>query len=173
MSPTTQRQLAAYNQHLLGELSTLLLELPAAVYTLPIPNYSQASVGKHFRHIIEFYECLLKGYPCGAINYDARERNPLYENSPVDAADACRTLAETMHELTPGSNLTLQINFDPSQADSAMPVSTTFLRELAYVYEHTVHHLALIRLALGLLAPDFAVPATLGVAPATLRVQQH
>lgn len=171
MAQDTFTRLVEYNQHLLADVADLLLALPGPVYTEPIPSYSQATVGKHIRHILEFYECLLgsTGAPC--VNYDARKRNPDYETQPHAAREACLRIATELPVALSEGPLTQRLNFHPGDESQGMDVPTSVVRELGYVYEHTVHHLALVRLALALLAPDFVVPETLGVAPATLRAQ--
>lgn len=171
MKPQTTAYLLAYNRHLLKDVQRLLTELPINAYTAPLPGYSQATVGKHIRHVLEFYECLISGLGNdGNVNYDARKRIPSYENRPEAAFEAIEVLISALEELAgQTSALTLTVNFDSSDERQIHRLNTSLPRELAYVYEHAVHHLALVRLALVLVAPDFSVPETLGVAPATLR----
>ena len=39
------------------------------------------SIGKHVRHVVEFYECLLLNSINDVVNYDERKRNLLLEEN--------------------------------------------------------------------------------------------
>ncbi|MBC8109710.1 MAG: hypothetical protein H7Y04_01480, partial [Verrucomicrobia bacterium] len=65
----------------LQPLVRLLEKLSNEEYQQPLAVFSGSSIGKHLRHIAEFYECLLTGIPNGVIDYDARKRNPDIENN--------------------------------------------------------------------------------------------
>ncbi|MDX1476670.1 MAG: hypothetical protein R3301_03155 [Saprospiraceae bacterium] len=45
-------------------------------------------------------------------------------------------------------------------------------RELIYNIEHTIHHLAIIKIGLAIIAPDIPLPAHFGVAPSTVKYKQ-
>src|SRR5947209_5403015 len=49
-------------------------------------------ISSHFRHVIEFYECLLHGLRLGRIDYDARRRDTQLEVDRRAAAVRIRTL---------------------------------------------------------------------------------
>lgn len=170
MRHKTRVELVAYNCHLLEEIADLLRKLPGTSYTDPIPGYTQATIGKHIRHILEFYECLDGGLQADCtVNYDARKRNPSYENHPGAAIEAIEQISTALKTLTDCESLQLVLNYDPANEAVSFSVPSSLERELAYVFEHAVHHLALVRLALHFFAPDFRVPESFGVAPATLR----
>jgi hypothetical protein len=52
-------------------------------------------------------------------------------------------------------------------------LASTLEREMVYLADHTVHHLALVRLGFEALLPGKQLDSTLGVAPSTIKSQPH
>ena len=52
-----------------------------------------------------------------------------------------------------------------------MDVSSSFFRELTYLIEHTIHHLAIIKIGLNEVYPAIEIPKNFGVAHSTIRYQ--
>jgi hypothetical protein len=52
-------------------------------------------------------------------------------------------------------------------------VSSTVGRELIYNIEHTIHHLAIVKIALKAILPSLELPEHFGVAPSTIRHRQE
>ncbi|TAG65626.1 MAG: DinB family protein, partial [Runella slithyformis] len=48
---------------------------------------------------------------------------------------------------------------------------TTLSRELVYIAEHAIHHLAILKIALRAHFPDIALPVHFGVAYSTVQYQ--
>ncbi|MBL4624563.1 MAG: hypothetical protein JKY42_05430, partial [Flavobacteriales bacterium] len=46
-------------------------------------------------------------------------------------------------------------------------------RELLYAFDHTVHHLAIVRIGLQLNFSHIVLPQNLGVAPSTIKYREH
>ncbi|MBN8880389.1 MAG: hypothetical protein J0I32_22785 [Sphingobacteriales bacterium] len=145
----------------LNELSFLLHKLHADDYTYKSSLLGDASIGQHVRHIIELSQCLLQGYAEGIVNYDARKRDAQIESEKDFALHCIQQLSCSMDR--PDKPLLLiQGN------DTANSLSSYYYRELMYNTEHTIHHKALIRVALRemklpLVDDDF------GVAPSTIQ----
>ena len=51
------------------------------VYARPLPVDCAASIGKHYRHVLDHFLCLREGIRTGKVNYDQRDRDPQLENS--------------------------------------------------------------------------------------------
>ncbi|MGE0636539.1 MAG: hypothetical protein AB7G44_08500 [Bacteroidia bacterium] len=136
-------------------------------YARPLALLHGSSIGKHVRHIIEFYDCLLRGYVTGTVDYDTREHNSLLEN---DNALAVKTLQNINEQLKNFSEkqLMLSVNFS-DEAEKATHISSTYERELIYNIEHVVHHAAIIKIALKNSFPQVVVPDNFGVAYSTVR----
>jgi hypothetical protein len=138
--------------------------LMAEQYSMPLAILSNASVGEHLRHIIELYQEMIKGYQSGVINYEKRERNKSLQNDPLAAV-------QTLHQVVPALKkadkaILLETNYS---LEEQMPlvIPTSYFREVIYNIEHTIHHMALIRV--GLASLNIRVPENFGVAPSTIK----
>lgn len=152
----------ARNLDLLDQLADLLQRLPEAAYREPLAVLHGHSAGQHTRHVVEFYECLLADFDHGTVNYDARLRNPLLEADPQTALLTLHHLARRLERLPEEVPLRLE-------SEEGSPAPTSLSRELCYLVEHTVHHLAILKIALNVALPHFFIPETFGVAHSTLR----
>lgn len=148
----------------------LLESLAPADYTHPLPQAFHASIGGHFRHCLDHFECLL-GAAGEAIDYDARQRDARIEQDLAFATAHTRQLLAAFEDL-PDSRLSdeVHVRCQVSYRGGAAPlVASTFARELMYAIVHAVHHYALIAVMARLLelppVPGF------GVAPSTLQHQ--
>lgn len=150
----------------LQQLRDLLLQLSNEEYKELHPCYFGGSVGKHTRHILEFYQQLLSAGD--AVHYDNRKRDLSLENSLQAALDAIDTIAR--HLASGCQERSLQVDADVF-ADG-LPVDSSYHRELFYAYEHTVHHMALLRVGAYSAFPHLQFPANFGVAYAAQKHQQ-
>jgi hypothetical protein len=66
--------------------------------------------------------------------------------------------------------LTLRVSYELT-SDEYTSVETNFFREFVYKLEHTVHHLALIRIELMQVAHDIVLTEHFGLAPSTIKYQ--
>ncbi len=160
------------SKELLGQLLDLLGNLQEAKYSEPLKVLSQATVGQHLRHTLEFYHCLLEQYDSGIINYDERKRDSTLETDVHAAKNEIIRLSECLSSDFPNKKLTLYFSYQDSSTDYDK-VESTFYRELVYVIEHTVHHMALIKVGLHELMPGYCVPHSFGVAASTLRFRSE
>lgn len=147
----------------------LLLKLPESTYAHVVEAPYSASVGQHYRHILEHFQCLVRGLRDGEINYDARERNPRLETEVAYASNATREVLRTIEnyseaELGRSCKVVNSISYGSPQASV---IETNVGRELAYCTGHAVHHYAIIRLMCS--QAKVEVPAEFGVAPSTLK----
>lgn len=149
----------------LNELSLLLYKIHPADYTHRSAMLGNASIGQHVRHIIELAQSLLQGYADGIINYDLRKRDLQLETEKDFAQQCIQKLSGTL--CRPDKPLLLvQGN------DTVNTLSSFYYREIMYNTEHTIHHKALIRVALremqlALVDDDF------GVAPSTIQYRRN
>ncbi len=161
--------LAKAAEDVLKQGLVLLSELDAETYALVAPKPYNASLGQHYRHVLDHFLCLEAGAAKGIIDYDNRIRDPRLEN------DIEYARAVTEHLIRIFKNYGAQFLEEPcvvqysvgySQSDPARMLSV-LERELAFCAGHAVHHYAIVRLlcdALGVgVVPEF------GVAPSTLK----
>lgn len=128
----------------LQSLGNLLLLLHKKQYTKKIEHLGNASIGGHTRHIIELLQCAVDGYYTGAVDYVNRTRNLLLE---TNTKLAYATLQELVHNIR-NDDAQLKMIVEQAGDDACPEVFTTYYREIVYNTEHTIHHLALIKVAL-------------------------
>src|SRR5258708_10979176 len=74
-------------------------------YGRPLEGEFAASLGAHYRHVLDHFLCLAEGIRTNEVNYDQRRRNPQLEGSVTCA----RLVTEVLiHELGCLSQETLQ-----------------------------------------------------------------
>ena len=150
---------------LFKQLENLLTQLTVDQYSAPIKVLSNSSVGQHVRHVIEFYVELNKGYKRGYVNYEERIRDRAIESDKMVAISKLKQLASslTKKDKVLGIVASYKMNGEISHR-----VSTNYERELMYNLEHTVHHMALIRIGVVAVS-EIGLPEDFGVAMSTIK----
>lgn len=123
-----------------------------------------ASVGGHFRHILDFYSCFLRGVPSGSVDYDQRDRDSGVAADRSLCIDAARALLTALKALSLPAQSPLRVKAEASAP--ALFALSSAERELQFLSAHTVHHYALISYVLT--ERGIQVPAGFGLAPSTL-----
>jgi len=149
----------------LCQLSETIRQLTPEQYVQPVTSLFNATIGQHVRHIIELYMQLDKGYIGGTINYDQRKREILFETNLTVVNELLLNLPLILNK--PDKELKLELNYSDSP-DLLLPVASNYYRELAYNLEHTIHHMALIRIGIHEIA-NIAIPADFGIAHSTIQ----
>jgi len=144
----------------------VLGNIPEKEYTRQRDIFNGASLGQHFRHIIEFYHCLLAGVSTGRIDYAARKRDHRLEKDIAFAKDAFQNLGSALSELNENQAVEVLADFSGRERPT---VNSTIGRELMFAYDHAVHHLAIIRIGLEHQLPQLGVRESFGIAPSTLK----
>lgn len=139
-------------------LRNLLLLLNNQQYNQKVTHLGNASIGGHTRHIIELLKCVIEGYNTGKVDYINRQRNLLLETDRQLAMQELHLL--TRQIIQPDKQMHLV-----TECDTLSVVSTSYYREIVYNAEHTVHHLALIKVALremelNITSDDFGMAAS-------------
>lgn len=146
---------------LLTQVEDTIIQLADDQFCAAIPLLGGSSIGEHVRHILEFYVELINGYDSGLVNYDLRNRDHQLQTIRSAAVFKIKQLNNQLH--LKDKALLISSNDDPSNA----PVISTYARELMYNLDHTVHHMALIRVAVCL-TTAIALPHNFGVSAATI-----
>ena len=152
-------------ENVFEQLSGSLNDLSAAEYAQPSKILLNASVGQHVRHIIELYICLYNGYETGTVNYEQRKRDTRIETDKLLANELILMICNNIEK--PDKPLLLDCNYD-EQSTESIAVATNYYRELLYNLEHTVHHMALIRVGINEVS-DIQVPEDFGIATSTIK----
>ncbi len=154
------------NIQIITQLTDLLNDIESSVYKDTLRPLHYSTTGQHVRHITEFYLCLLKGYKSGVVDYDARERNLLIEIDKNFTIETLENVIQDLKKLKFDKSLILNSSFG---GDEGMEIPTSFFRELTYLIEHTIHHLAIIKIGLNEVYPEIEIPKNFGVAHSTIR----
>lgn len=161
-----------YCKENLIEIKTLISCLGQEQYRYKSTLLSDASIGQHIRHILEFYISILKGLDNGIVNYDNRERDLNLEINPEFAIACIDRICEDIQGLNPGQEILLSGNFY-AEGDTLKAIKTSIERELAYCLEHSIHHQALIKIGLIEQKMDHLIKEGFGVAASTIRHKQQ
>jgi hypothetical protein len=153
---------------LIFQINAILEELQPHEYRRQLPEFEGSSLGQHFRHILEFFQCLEKGIRSGTVDYAARERNLLYEDNPNIAASAFESFADELPSLDTAKGLQVSAEFGGQERPA---YSSTVGRELMFVYDHAIHHLAIIKIGLLCHFPHVRADRDLGVSPSTIKAR--
>ncbi|PQJ11134.1 hypothetical protein CJD36_014290 [Flavipsychrobacter stenotrophus] len=150
-----------------AELEEAIDRMTDQEYVTKSSHLFGATIGQHVRHIIELFQCLVEGYDTGVVNYDKRKRDYTIETDR-------RVAICFLHEIPlsigiENRRILLQSSFG-SDTES-LDVESNFLRELVYNLEHTIHHMALIRVGIAELT-KITVSEKFGVAPSTIQFRK-
>jgi len=146
--------------HLLTDLQNVVNTIDPQLYTQTVAEMSNATIGQHTRHIVEFFQCLSEQSESGIINYCLRKRDKQIETDPQKAVGAIDRLMLDLTTLDFNKPLVLQ-----TDETGKIVVKTNVAREIFYSTEHAIHHMAIIKVALKIIAPHTKLPKNFGVAP--------
>lgn len=161
-------QLQQAVRNIFGQLSDSLETLSHEEFARPCSNLSQATIGQHVRHIIEMFQCLEQGYVSGVVNYENRKRDQDTEQNKDFALFQLKEIEQGIGKADKPLLLEGVYNDDSS---NIMQFPTNYYREIVYNLEHTIHHMALIRVGLKEIT-QIDVPETYGVASATVKYKR-
>lgn len=150
------------------QLGSSLEQITPEQYSQPSKVLFSATIGQHVRHIVELFLCLEKGYHTGMVNYEKRNRDYRLETDKLFAAGLLQQVyAELMKADKP---LMLEAGYD-TDTDNVVRIESNYYRELVYNLEHTVHHMALIRVGFNEVS-SIQLPEDFGVASSTIKYRQ-
>ncbi len=164
---------------ILDGLATSVRDL-LTVTTLPVHAYrfsaqGQSSIGAHVRHVLEFLQVLADQLADGVIDYESRAHNAAYESDPEIVAHILPQLHQTLATAleTHGAYYPLLLRETVMVGGEKIPFTTSLGREILFMVQHAVHHLAIIRMQAAAL--NLAMDENFGVAVATkiYREQTH
>jgi hypothetical protein len=145
-------------------LIELLKSLSNEQYLRKIKHLGNASIGGHTRHIIELIQCVQNGYDLQTVDYLNRSRNLDLENSKTLAVQVLLQIEKNLVKADKSLKMVVE------NTTSDILVNTTYFREIVYNTEHTIHHLALIKVALLEMNLDL-VNHDFGMAYSTIQYQ--
>ncbi|MEP7108199.1 MAG: hypothetical protein ABI760_09450 [Ferruginibacter sp.] len=147
------------------QLSETLMKLTPQQYVRPSATLFNATIGQHVRHIIELFIELEKGYAGGIVNYDKRKRDFRLETDLYFANEMLLHIHLLLNK--PDKPLRLELDYNEN-SNELLSVATNYDRELVYNLEHSIHHMALIRVGINEVAA-ITVPENFGIAISTIK----
>ena len=154
-------------EQILEDVLLFLSKLDNKLYAQPIPALFNGTLGKHTRHLIELYQCLLFRKQIDLVNYDARIRDPKLETNLEAATKAIHQIKNKLSETSLEEQFYLSSLLTPNQK-----TPTNITRELLFNHDHCVHHLALMKIGLNIIRPNITLPNHLGIAVSTLKYKE-
>ncbi len=157
------------NAGLLEQGAQLIESIGPDTYRRNSHEFFTSGVGKHFRHVLDFYDRLIEGFGT-IVDYESRKRDQQVESDPVYAVETARRHATALEKLASGSDddPPAAVRLEVLDADgSGIETRSTIARELAALASHTIHHYAII--AMLLRVQGIEVDHSFGVAPSTIR----
>ena len=164
-----QNALVVAAKQVLTQGQALLAAVDAKSYTFkPIADSSSASIGDHYRHILDHFSCLLDGLADRRIDYDARQRDSRIADDPAYAAWLTDQLLGQFQALSSAILAEpVEVSYSVGYCESEPDVlRSTVGREIAFAVGHAVHHFAIVRLLAE--QSGAQLPANFGFAPSTL-----
>lgn len=148
------------------QLRHIIEQLSNDQYTQKLEILNNSSIGEHVRHVLEFYVCLREGIETGTVDYDRRKRNLNLENDinfVIALLDElCENFCMKDHD---DSSLVNHIEYQNFE----IRAKSSLTRELVYLIEHSIHHYAIIGIAVRNVFKDVDIPKDFGVAYSTTK----
>lgn len=162
-------QLKTTSQNILNQIIDLITQLNPSEYSAQLDMLNGNSIGKHVRHVLEFFELLVEGSAKGIINYDKRKHTLLYETDTQAALAKIESLInEGIEEIPFDQDVILEVSYTKFDAEP-IKIKSSIERELAYNIEHAIHHMAIMKIAAQTVFPKVKLPENFGVAYSTIR----
>ena len=160
------RSLFSLLSNSLGQLREVVYELNDTKYTYSLSILGGATIGQHLRHILEFYLCLFEALEARdpVVNYGNRRRDTALETKREKALKTITHIEEQLQKHTSDLSLTLQSFTEGIKVQAR----SSLYREYVFNLEHTVHHMALLRIGLREAAPSLTLDKSFGVARETI-----
>jgi len=152
------------NIEILTQLADILKTLPIDKMCSPSDS-SSSSLGKHIRHILDHYLALQDGYDVNHINYNERNRNSNIESDRQAALNLTSSIINWLRN-SPLIDKPLLIHTEISTSSiKNINVNSNLKRELCYLLNHSIHHMAFISLLAKF--QNITLAPNIGIAPST------
>jgi hypothetical protein len=158
---------------ILEDAKQYLKQMDQGLYAMPLDLLFGASIGQHTRHFVEFYQCLLSQieHPPYIIDYAKRTRDLNLETDPAFTVREIDKIIRKISVIRLNMGCQLECS-DHLKSKESLRVASSLERELIYNIEHTIHHLAIIKIGIKSIAPNLKLPEHFGVAPSTIKHRQ-
>ncbi|RKF14312.1 hypothetical protein DBZ36_16755 [Alginatibacterium sediminis] len=149
----------------LEQLITLAAKYQDGEFYNQAPEHVMSGIGKHVRHILDHFLAFQQGIISGCVDYNLRHRDSRIEDDHKLAKQLVLELRNWLMD-TELEDANIEIESEVSvQSEVNQRFRSSVSRELCYLINHSVHHIAyatLLAQSLGMI-----VNPKLGVAPST------
>ena len=163
-----QSKLKSVVENSFNQLQYLVDAISEKELSTKLEVISESTIGMHIRHIIEFFDCFLTGVEQGHICYDNRKRDLQLETDKQHIFDSIKTIIQKLDTIE-NKKVNLSTNYFMEGITKTIPTNVT--RELVYNIEHSVHHMAIISIAIKHNFPHIELPEFFGIAQSTVAHQ--
>ena len=157
---------ACYN--ILDQVGAVIDQISDGDFVKPVRAFNGATIGQHFRHSLEFFQCLMNGYAKGIVSYDKRNHDKDIESNKLLALDIINKSKLFIEHCDINKFLNLQVSYDPN-SETDVTVASNMAREITYNIEHIVHHMALVKIGIKEVCSYVALPVEFGIAVSTIK----
>lgn len=162
-------QIITSSKSIIRQIIDLCENLNEDQYSASMNLLMSNSIGKHVRHIVEFFD-LLKDSSLSNTNlcYDGRKHCNETETDRKLAIKRFKAIIDWLGEINGDMPLKLVVGYD-MDTNEGVELPTSLNRELVYNIEHAIHHMAIIRIAIEKEFPKIKLDKHFGVAFSTIR----
>jgi len=159
-------------ENILDQISHVIEQITETDFIKPVKAFNGATIGQHFRHSLEFFQCMMNGYADGLVSYDKRKHDKNIESNKILALDVINKIKLFINHCDVNKVIDLQVSYDPN-SEVEVIIPSNMAREITYNIEHVVHHMALVKIGINEVSPYVTLPPEFGVAISTLKYHKH
>jgi hypothetical protein len=97
-----------YHTKIVQQIIETISKLDDEAYVKKLPVLHDNSLGQHFRHVLEFYLCLLEARENGIVNYDQRKRDLYIETDKSYAIIVANNILANLENLDCSTVISLE-----------------------------------------------------------------
>ena len=153
------------------EVLMQLKELVNCCANIYVSTATQPGIGDHVRHVLDHYRALRNGLPNGQIDYNFRTRNSPEQSNTNVALDNIDELIQWLGQLNYTQDNIQVISEISLQACQSEQMNSNVERELLYLINHSIHHMAYASLLAKM--SKVPVPHYIGLAPGTATYERQ
>ena len=116
------------------------------------PPY-HSSIGVHMRHILDVFDCILRGLEEGEVDLSARKRNELAESQVSVGIDYFEDVISRLSQLSE-NDLTQMISVQDDLGGGVVKADYSLAAVLIQAHSHAIHHFASIGYIISQLCLD-------------------
>ena len=134
------------NIRLISRLLSLIDLLDNDKWNHRICSINNETIGRHYRHIADFYLQFIDGIYLEFIDYDKRSRDESFEKNISFAKEVLLRISSNFETLKI-EDKAIKINMNQSMGVGS--IESSIERELMFIYDHAIHHAHIIQIAVS------------------------